>query len=280
MENILSVDVEQWYHRQILKPFLKNTRLDNKHIIKGINKILEIFKKYGVTSTFFALGKVAETIPEVVERIHDEGHEIAYHGYNHDTLNVLSKEKFEIETRKGVKLLEKITQEKIRGFRSPMFSLSKNTSWALDVLVQHEFEYDSSIQPAITKFGSPQSSPYPYFPNFDIPSKIDKEQNKIIELPVLTQKLGKWSIPAGGGFYLRALGPSFVLNALKKMNKNGHPAMLYIHPWEISGFPELEMPFWKKAYSYHGISALKHFEFLVKRISIKPAREIIENYVK
>jgi len=278
MENIISVDVEQWFHRPILRGHLKNIDLASKHVLEASREILQILKKYKRSTTFFVLGEVAEYVPEVVEEITKEGNEIAFHGYSHFTLPEIGERAFEEDVRRGINNIQHITKEKPRGFRAPMFSVNERTVWALKVLERYGFKYDSSVFPTKTqKYGTWSAPTHPYAPSFQDPSKEDPDQAKILEFPLLTREISFLKIPAAGGFYLRLFGANFILESIKSMNKRGYPAMCYVHPWEVYGFPKIDLPFHKRLYAYYGVPCIKHFEKLVRNVEVAPAIEVLEN---
>jgi len=278
MENVISVDVEQWFHRPILHENLRNIDLASQHIFEALRKILQILKKYKKRTTFFVLGEVAEYLPEVVEEIVKEGNEVAFHGYSHLTLPELGEKKFEKEIESGISNIRHITKERLRGFRAPMFSLNKKTVWALKILERYKFKYDSSVFPTKTpKYGMWSAPTKLYTPSFQDPAKEDANQTKILEFPVLTRKILFLKIPAAGGFYLRLFGANFILESIRNMNKRGYPAMCYVHPWEIYGFPKINLPIQKRLFAYHGVPCIKHFEKLIRNVDVAPAIEILEN---
>ena len=278
IKNIISIDVEQWFHRPILNKYLGHVNQASEHILESVRVILHILKKHEKRTTFFVLGKVAENVPEVIEEILNGDHEIAFHGYSHLPLSEIGCKEFEKEVKKGIGLLSHITREKVKGFRSPMFSLTKETVWALKTIDKFGFKYDSSIFPTITPlYGSKNAPIYPYNPSFEDPSKEDITQNKIFELPILTRKYSFLRLPAGGGFYMRLFGVQFIRESIKRINKEGYPAMCYFHPWELSDFPKINMPFYKKVYAYYGIPCLDKFEQLIKSVEMVPAIETLEN---
>jgi peptidoglycan/xylan/chitin deacetylase (PgdA/CDA1 family) len=209
----------------------------------------------------------------------DGGHEIAFHGYSHLDLYSLGRECFEKELRDGERIIYHITRERIKGFRSPVFSLNKETVWVLEVLRKYNYKYDSSVFPVRTPLYGSNSAPiHPYFPSYKDPFIENSGQTELLELPILIRDLGFKRLPAGGGFYLRMFGFKFILDSIHLMNKRGYPAMCYFHPWEISGFPSLNMPFHKKVFSYYGVPCYDGFERLVKNASIAPACEIVDEY--
>lgn len=278
IKNVISVDVEQWFHRSALRGYVKDNSAYsfNKHVVKATQEVLEIFDKYDKITTFFVLGEVAEVLPELVEEIAERGHEVAFHGYSHKRLHELGRDKFQKEVEKGVSTLHRITKQKVRGFRAPDFSLNNKTSWALGILEDNGFEYDSSIFPTVTpQYGLHADICRPYFPSPADPSKEDPSQ-KIMEFPMLVRRIGFFKIPAAGGFYLRLFGPQFVLDSIRDINRQGHPAMCYVHPWEIHGFPKVNMPIHKKLYAYYRTPCFKLFEKLVRNTDTAPALEILE----
>lgn len=282
MNNVISIDVEQWFHRPILKNYIKNIKYDSEHIVLAINKILKIFKKYNKTTTFFILGEVAEQHPELIKIIAEDGHELAWHGYTHKHLEELNPIKFKKELEKGTMVVKKM-KNKIVGFRAPSFSLNKNTKWILPMIEKYGYRYDSSIFPVKTPlYGSGKAPTHPYNPSFVDPYSEDACQSKIIEFPILTRKIFYLRLPAGGGFYMRLFGVKFIMDSIKMINKEGYPAMCYFHPWEICGFPKIDLPFYKKFYAYYGIPCLDKFEKLIESVDISPAIELLEskNWVK
>ena len=265
--NILGIDFEDWYHPELVKRNIK----DEKHepsVIKGIDKILDLLKKHDTFATFFVVGELLEFQPEIFDKIVDNGHEIGFHTMHHDRLDSPGfEEKFSNEIKKFAEL----TNHKPQGFRAPTFSLNQSSSWAIDILAENNYVYDSSIVPAkSTMYGSPNAEHSPY----RISSKsIEKNDSsgKLIEFPLLTTKfLGK-KIPAGGGFYLRSLPTKVIKTAIKNYEKKDIPGTFYIHSWELTPefMPRLNLPLKDKFVTYHNLDKaysrmsqlLKHFEF-------------------
>jgi len=285
MKNVISVDVEQWFHRFIFREYFRDTDFPPKpsrHVVEATEKVLDIFSRYDKTTTFFILGEVAELLPELVKDIAERGHEVAYHGYSHAELHEMESSEFKAEVEKDTRRLYQITKQKVVGFRAPDFSLNNETIWALRVLHDKGFKYDSSLFPTTTPF--PVMTPqygvlggicHPYFPS---PSDLTEEDpnQKIVEFPMLIRRVGFFNIPVAGGFYLRLFGPRFILEGIRNMNKQGYPAMCYVHPWEIYGFPQIDLPIHKRFYAYYRIPCLELFEKLVRNTDIAPAVEVLE----
>lgn len=272
--------MEDWFHRFLFREYVKGIELSSEDTTKAVHKILGIFDKYGKETTFFVLGEVAERAPECVEDIMKMGHEVAYHGYSHRRLQELGSQQFEVETKAGVNLLYNITKQRVQGFRAPDFSLKSENGWALEILKRYGFKYDSSIFPVKTPmYGLQKSIIHPYFLSESDPSK-EAHDGKLMEFPLLTYKAGFLKIPAAGGFYLRFFGPRFILESIRNMNKRGHPAMCYVHPWEICGFPEVALPTHIKLYAYYRVPCLKLFEKLVRSVDISSAIKVMEEYTE
>jgi polysaccharide deacetylase family protein (PEP-CTERM system associated) len=229
--NLLTVDVEDWYHD--LNP--SRWKLCEDRVVENTLKILHIIKEHKCTATFFTLGCVAERFPELVEQIGDEGHEIATHGYLHTPIIQRNKFEFENDLHKSISVLEHITRRKILGHRACKFSINKKTAWAIDVLKKNGLKYDSSIFPTITpEYGVPRAPVYPYFISS---SNIEEDSSdgELIEFPlsVLKIPLLRVNIPVAGGFYLRFFPYWFIKMSLKRINKMGYPGVIFIHPKDL-----------------------------------------------
>ena len=249
--NILGIDFEEWYHPELIKQNIKNEK-HTPSVINGIDKVLDLLRKHETFATFFVVGELLEIQPEIFDKIIENDHEIGFHTMYHDRLDSPGfKEKFSTEIKKFAEL----TNHKSRGFRAPTFSLNNASSWAIDVLEENNYIYDSSIVPAKTSlYGSPNAQEHPY----KISSKnIEKNDSsgKLIEFPLLVTKfLGK-KIPAGGGFYLRTLPTKIIKNAIKNYQKQEIPATFYIHSWELTPeyMPKIQLPIKENFVTYHNI---------------------------
>ncbi len=280
MKNVISVDVEQWFHRRSLQRYIRNVDLTSaktpSHVLRATQALLKLFDKYNKTTTFFVLGEVAELLPELVESIAERGHEVAFHGYSHVNLRELGQNKFQRELESGISMLRHITKRKVQGFRAPNFSLNDETVWALNFLSKYGFKYDSSIFPVMTpQYGSHTKI------HTNVPSWLslseDCHSKRIVEFPMLVRKAGFLEIPAAGGFYLRLFGAKFILDSIRSMNRRGYPAMCYIHPWEVYGFPKVKLPVHIRLYAYYRVPCFQLFEKLVREIDIAPAVEVLRN---
>jgi len=265
--NLLGIDFEDWYHPELIQRFLTNEKREPK-VIHGLEKILDLLRKTDTFATFFVVGELLEFQPDILDKILQNGHEIAFHTMHHTRLDSPGFEKeFDIEIKK----FSKLTNGHSKGFRAPTFSLNKNSSWAVDVLTDNEYSYDSSIMPA-------KSSMYGH-PNAEIkPYKISNssiEQNDpngtIMEFPLLATKFFGKKIPAAGGFYLRFLPMKIIKNAIQNYEKMEIPSTFYIHSWELTPeyMPDIPLSMKDHFITYHNIKntfsrmegILNNFEF-------------------
>ena len=265
--NVLGIDFEDWFHPQLIKKNIKDKKYEPV-VINGLDKILDLLRQNETCATFFVVGELLEYRPEIFDKIIENGHEIGFHTMYHDRLDSPGfKEKFSTEIKKFAEL----TNHKSRGFRAPTFSLNNSSSWAIDILAENNYVYDSSIVPAKTSmYGLPNAEHKPYRITSESIEKNDSS-GKIIEFPLLTTTfLGK-KIPAAGGFYLRSLPTKIIKNAFKNYQNKNIPACFYIHSWELTPefMPKLDLPFKDKFVTYHNLGKaysrmselLKSFEF-------------------
>jgi len=229
--NILTIDVEDWY----MDTDISTWDSYEDRVVQSTLKILNMLDKSNTRATFFVVGYVAEHHPELIEDIKDRGHEIATHGYSHTSIRKQTPSEFEEDLLKSIRILRKITKEKISGHRACQFSIVEETSWAIGVLKKNGLKYDSSVFPVKTHlYGVPDAPLYPYhIASSNI--KIDNPEEDFFEYPLSVYKIPvvHKNIPIAGGFYLRVIPYWFIKHGVKKINKMNQPAIFYIHPWEF-----------------------------------------------
>jgi len=265
--NLLGIDFEDWYHPTLIQKFVQ----DEKHepsMFKGLDKILEMLRKNDALATFFVVGELLESNPEIFDKIMENEHEIAFHTMYHTKID---SPNFKENFRNEIEKFSELTNKKSRGFRAPTFSLNDTSSWIVDSLSEYDYLYDSSVVPAKTDlYGLPNAQHGPYRISSNSIEK-DNPDGKLIEFPLLVTKfLGK-NIPAAGGFYLRTLPMRVIKNAIRQYEKQEIPASFYIHSWELTPefMPKLDLPFKDKFVTYHNLDKaysrmsdlLKIFEF-------------------
>jgi len=265
--NLLGIDFEDWFHPELIQRQI-TTKNNKPVVINGINKIVDWLRKNDTFATFFVVGELLEFKPELLDTIVENGHEIAFHTMHHKRLeDIATKEKFSEEIQK----FSQLTDGKSKGFRAPTFSLNYSTSWAIDMLAEHNYLYDSSIVPVKTRlYGVKDAETKPY----KISSKnitSDNPDGKILEFPLMMTKILGRKIPAGGGFYLRFLPISVIEKAIKQYNSENKPATFYIHSWELTPeyMPKISLSVQDSFVTYHNLNKamprmgqlLKKFEF-------------------
>jgi polysaccharide deacetylase family protein (PEP-CTERM system associated) len=229
MQNILSVDVEEWFHPESLQHlFPQNTwsGLESR-VDENIDKLLELFHRKKCQATFFTLGWVAKNHPGIIKKIVAQGHEIATHGNMHKMITKMSAQEFELDLGESVKILEDVSGQKIYGFRAPTFSVVKETLWSFRIMQKLGLVYDSSVYPIWhDRYGIPDAPRFSY-------KVLENNGESLTEFPMSTIKFMGKNIPFGGGGYLRIYPNWLTRKGIKKVNKEGIPAIMYIHPWEF-----------------------------------------------
>lgn len=224
-----TVDVEDGVSIAMRDVF--ETKVPQTHrVVENTKKIIDLLAKYNVKGTFFILGQVAEEFPNLIKDIADEGHEIGVHGYNHLQFFRMTPTQAREELSRAKNLLEDLTGQSVEGHRAPAFSVNSSTAWALDVIAECGFQYDSSIIPLKGKrYG------WPGFPQ-NIVRIHTSSGNSIIEVPISTVKLLNNFVAFSGGGYLRLFPFQFTKWAFKKTLQR-RPSILYVHPYELDTVP-------------------------------------------
>ncbi|MFC1884892.1 polysaccharide deacetylase family protein [Thermodesulfobacteriota bacterium] len=240
MENILTVDLEDWFHICGVKEIMSENSwagLESR-IVANTEKILKILSQKNTLATFFILGFIAQKNPELIFRIHTAGHEIATHGYAHLAVYTMTPESFREDIKKACDVISGITGQPIKGYRAPEWSIRDDSLWALDILEEEGFEYDSSMAP-LPIIGNQSYSRVPHL--------LELGAGKLWEFPPLVVRTGLINLPFGGGWGLRIFPYPLIRAAMQKMNTEGSPALVYIHPREFDPcVPDFSLPFVKR----------------------------------
>jgi len=228
--NALTVDVEDYFHVAALAPNVHRDSWTSREsrVVGNTQKLLAIFEQFDVRGTFFVLGWVAERYPQLVRDIAARGHEIACHGFSHRLVYEQITEEFYEETLRAKNLLEDITGSAVIGYRAASYSIVRKSLWALDILVELGFVYDSSIFPVHhDRYGIPNSERVPY--------RISTPNGKsIVEWPLATAEIFGCRLPVAGGGYFRLFPYWFSRWGLASINRRDlRPFVFYLHPWEI-----------------------------------------------
>jgi len=225
MHNLISIDVEEWFHTTALDPYIGMAAWESQRsgVVTNVRRVLEIFDRHQTKATFFILGWIAERYPQLVQEIAAHGHEIASHGYRHRLIYHLSPTSFREYVHRSKELLEDLTSRPVLGYRATSFSITKHTLWALDIIKEAGFIYDSSIFPI--KHDIYGIVGYPRFPF--------RHDNGLIEIPPSTVRISGKNIPIAGGGYFRLFPYSITKKGVQHINRSGYPALVYLHPWEL-----------------------------------------------
>jgi len=261
--NLLGIDFEDWYHPELVQNYVKD--LDhNPTMFKGLDKIIDMLRKNETSATFFVVGELIQKNPEILDKIIENDHEIAFHTMYHHRIDSL-----EFKENHSTEFLEfsKMTNKKSKGFRAPTFSINNKSSWIIDFLVENNYTYDSSVVPAKTElYGLPNAEIKPYRISSDSIEK-NSPNGKLIEFPLLVTKfLGK-KLPAAGGFYIRTLPEKIIKNAITNYEKQNIPATFYVHSWELTPefIPKIKLPVKENFITFHNIE--KTFQKIDKIIN-------------
>lgn len=254
--NILSFDIEEWYHFDIFSK--EDSWLDYpSRIDEYLPRILDKLDEHHTKATFFCLGWIARNYPEVLKRIQQRGHELACHSDKHFFVREMTPETFNEDLRISIDSIENVIGEKVTSFRAPAFSISEDATWAFEVLAKNGIENDCSIFPTTRSFGG--------FPSFGeaTPALLKYKGYEIREFPISTGKLLGKQMVFGGGGYFRLFPYWYIKRSMKKLDYN----MTYLHmrdfDYEQPRFHHLSAM--RKFKSYYGIKgAYPKFEKMLK----------------
>lgn len=228
-QNFLTFDIEEWYNANFNS--LDSSQFENKtsNLESNVDKLIDICAEYDVKSTCFILGKIAQDKPQIVKKLHNAGHEIACHSYNHKLIYEMNSKDFDEDLKKANSLLENLIGEKVVGFRAPSWSVNeKILDWFYDVLGENGIKYSSSVYPAKTYlYGMPNFPSKVHFP------VINGITNSVLEIPQSLIKVFGKRIGFSGGFYLRIFPAAFINKNISKLNMKGNSVFIYLHPHEI-----------------------------------------------
>jgi polysaccharide deacetylase family protein (PEP-CTERM system associated) len=226
--NAFSIDVEGFVESNVqsfrIPDEYINQSQENREIEYNTNALLEMLDEVGVKATFFFIGRLADDTPGLVKKVAQAGHEIACHSYAHLRIFGINKDEFKEKISTVKRQLEDVSGQRVYGFRAPDFSITESSIWALDVLKETGFVYDSSIYPfgLHDVYGIKHANP-----------SVHTLPNGLIEFPLSTTQIFGRRFPFGGGGYFRLYPLLLTKLFLSKVNERGQPVMFYIHPYEV-----------------------------------------------
>ncbi len=225
--NALSVDVEDWFHVGAFESTINRSDWDGLdcRVERNTDAVLKMFDNAGTKGTFFTLGWVAQRYPALIRRIAAAGHEVASHGLDHKRVFAMQPNEFSDDIATTRKLLEDISGQQVSGYRAPSFSIDKRTPWAHEALAEAGYTYSSSVAPVVhDHYGWPEAPRFAFKP---------VAGSAMVELPVTTARMASRTLAAGGGGFFRILPYAFSRWAVRQVNAEAQPAIIYFHPWEI-----------------------------------------------
>jgi polysaccharide deacetylase family protein (PEP-CTERM system associated) len=253
--HVLSVDVEDYYMVEAFASSISRQDWDKwpSRVVDSTRRTLELFDKHNVKATFFFVGWVAEKFPELVREVHSQGHELACHSYWHRTVYSLTPEEFRRDTRQAVRAIEDASGVGVRGYRAPSWSIVKHCTWALDILGEEGFTYDSSIYPIRHDlYGVPGAKRFPYIHKCANGSALE-------EFPPATVRILGQNFPGAGGGYLRIFPMAYTRWMFRKFEEAyGERVIVYLHPWELDpGQPRISHTIKSRLRHYTNLEEMK-----------------------
>jgi polysaccharide deacetylase family protein (PEP-CTERM system associated) len=271
---ILTFDLEEWFHILDIESLEDKSKWDHfeVRIYKNTERILNLLQENNLITTFFVLGWAAIKYPDLVRNISDQGHEIGSHSLDHILVYKSDPKAFREDLRTSISILQDITQTRVRAYRAPGFSITKETPWAFEILAEEGIEIDSSIFPASRGHGGVKGF------HIDRPFRIEINGMIIKEFPINVFKLGGFNIPFSGGGYFRNLP----FQAILSFSDRSEYILTYFHPRDFDpGQPVLsDLSLIRKLKSYRGLKkSVKRFDHYLKRykfMDISSAEKTIE----
>ncbi len=260
MLNVLTVDVEDWFHVHAFSDVYPVDSWDfqRTRIVGNVIRTLEILDDHNTKATFFVLGWIAKKLPEIVTLIADRGHEIASHSQHHKLVYDMSPDEFRDDLKQSILYIEQAADITVKGYRAPSFSIRPSDEWVWDILTECGIEFDSSIFPVKhDTYGNPSAPRFAY----DI---VLEDGRSLLEIPPATVRFAGTNIPTAGGGYLRMFPYWFISKSIRRINREGHPAVVYFHPWELDHNQEKVRASLKSRIRHY--TNLKTFEYKLRRL--------------
>jgi polysaccharide deacetylase family protein (PEP-CTERM system associated) len=248
--NILTFDIEDWFHL-LDHDATKNQNSWGQYesrIHSNMDRIFQVLESTNQKATFFCMGWMAKTYPEVIREIITRGYEIGSHSNFHQLVYEQSPKEFKSDLECSVKTIEDIIGQKVLYYRAPGFSITEQNKWAFEILHEQGIEIDCSVFPAARSHGG--------FPSFNIqePALIKYNGITIKELPINYHSvLSKPIIYSGGGYF--RLIPYFII---KKWSKKSNYVMTYFHPRDFDAHQPMihDLSLSRKFKSYVGLKGV------------------------
>jgi polysaccharide deacetylase family protein (PEP-CTERM system associated) len=235
--SIFSIDVEDWYHILDVDsaPAISQWDAQPARVEANFRRLLDILGESQCRATCFFIGHIAKRFPHLVREARERGHEIASHSYEHRLIYSMTPAEFVADATRARKTLEDISGAPVLGFRASGFSVTEQTPWFFEKLVEAGYTYDSSTFPAARGHGGLKGGRLE-------PYRMQTAAGELVEFPVsVAEVLGKRLCFFGGG-YLRLFPYPLVKRMSQRVLGEGRPVIFYVHPREIDpDHPRLPM---------------------------------------
>jgi polysaccharide deacetylase family protein (PEP-CTERM system associated) len=279
VSNILTVDLEDWFVVENLKGNIDYRDWDDlpSRVVGNTERLLDLFERHNVRATFFVLGWVADRFPHLIQNIALSGHEIGCHSFRHIMVNKVDKEIFQSDTEMAIQAIKKACGIAPSGYRAPSWSINASTPWAFEILAKLGFMYDSSIFPVKHDIYGDPLGPRDIF-------RMKLESGRMLyEIPASTINIFGKNLPVCGGGYLRHSPLWYTAGVIRKLNKMGKPAALYVHPWELDQeLPRVKgLTLFQRYRQYGSISTMiRKLTRLLEEFEFMPAKDYISRLTR
>jgi polysaccharide deacetylase family protein (PEP-CTERM system associated) len=249
IEHHFTVDVEEHFQVAALEPVVARDSWDalESRVEANTRRILDLLARSGAHGTFFTLGWVAERHPQLVKAIAAGGHELASHGWDHRRVTTLTPDEFRDQARRSKRVLEDLAGHEVLGYRAPSYSIVQGREWALDILLEEGYRYDSSLFPV-------RRPGYGYASGARDPHWLARAAGRLAEIPPATIRRAGVNLPAAGGAYFRLLPYGLTAAGLRDAERRGIAGTFYVHPWETDpDQPRFDVPLTTRIRHYGGL---------------------------
>lgn len=273
--NAFSIDVEDYFQVAALASAISRESWPTREyrVDRNTGVILDLLAERGMHGTFFVLGWCAERSPQLIRRIADAGHEVACHGFSHQLVYTQTPDVFREEARRSKHFLEDTIGAPVTGYRAASFSITKQSLWALDTLIDLGFEYDSSVFPIRhDRYGIPGASR-------DVGPISAPSGRTIVEFPMSAASFAGVRVPVSGGGYFRLLPYAVTRAGLRQINEQtGQPFTFYLHPWEVDpGQPRVKVGLVSRFRHYNNLHKTEgRLRRLLSEFSFSTMRDVLE----
>lgn len=274
LTHVLTVDVEDYFQVEAFANSVNRDSWDTwpSRVVPNTQRILDLFDRFNAKATFFFMGWVADRFPGLVREVHSRGHELACHSYWHRTVYSLTPDEFREDTRRAKDAIEQASGARVLGYRAPTWSITRTCLWALEILLEEGFQYDSSIYPIWHDlYGVPGAERFPYVHTF-------ADGRRLREFPPATIRIAGATFPAAGGGYLRIFPLLYTHWAFRHIaGKHGQPVVVYFHPWEFDPEqPRIPEKLKSRFRHYTNLAKMQgRVEALLQKYRFQPFREML-----